>query len=178
MNSYPELYALAQQRYSCRSYAATPVPEDVLMAILDVTRLAPSACNRQPWLFVIADSDDEREAVVRSYQRDWIKSAPVYIIACGLHDKARHRPSDGKDHTDVDVSIAVEHLCLAATSMHLATCWVCNFDQQIIREAFRLPDNMEPIAIIPLGYPAEGSQIPDKNRLHLADIVRRGKFSE
>ena len=65
MNSYPELYALAQQRYSCRSYAATPVPEDVLMAILDVTRLAPSACNRQPWLFVIADSDDEREAVVR-----------------------------------------------------------------------------------------------------------------
>lgn len=178
MNSYPELYALAQQRYSCRSYAATPVPEDVLMAILDVTRLAPSACNRQPWLFVIADSDDEREAVVRSYQRDWIKSAPVYIIACGLHDKAWHRPSDGKDHTDVDVSIAVEHLCLAATSMHLATCWVCNFDQQIIREAFRLPDNMEPIAIIPLGYPAEGSQIPDKNRLHLADIVRHGKFSE
>ncbi|MDE5668654.1 MAG: nitroreductase family protein [Duncaniella sp.] len=178
MHSYPELYALAQQRYSCRSYAATPVPEDVLMAILDVTRLAPSACNRQPWLFIIADSDDEREAVARSYQRDWIKSAPVYIIACGLHDKAWHRPADGKDHTDVDVSIAVEHLCLAATSMHLATCWVCNFDQQIIREAFRLPDNMEPIAIIPLGYPAEGSQIPDKNRLHLADIVRRGKFSE
>ena len=178
MNSYPELYALAQQRYSCRSYSPAPVPEDALMAVLDVARLAPSACNRQPWMFLIADSDDEREAVVRSYPREWIKSAPVYIIACALHDRSWHRPSDGKDHADVDVSIAVEHLCLAATSMHLATCWVCNFDPEIIREAFRLPGHMEPIAIIPLGYPAEGSEIPAKNRLHLADIVRRGKFSE
>ena len=148
------------------------------MAVLDVARLAPSACNRQPWMFLIADSDDERESVVRSYPREWIKSAPVYIIACALHDRSWHRPSDGKDHADVDVSIAVEHLCLAATSMHLATCWVCNFDPEIIREAFRLPGHMEPIAIIPLGYPAEGSEIPAKNRLHLADIVRRGKFSE
>ena len=133
------------------------------MAVLDVARLAPSACNRQPWMFLIADSDDEREAVVRSYPREWIKSAPVYIIACALHDRSWHRPSDGKDHAD---------------SMHLATCWVCNFDPEIIREAFRLPGHMEPIAIIPLGYPAEGSEIPAKNRLHLADIVRRGKFSE
>lgn len=178
MNSYPELYALAQQRFSCRSYAPAGVPDDLLMAVLDVARLAPSACNRQPWMFVIADSDDEREAVVRSYPREWIKTAPVYIIACGMHDKAWHRPSDGKDHTDVDVSIAVEHLCMAATSMDLATCWVCNFDAGIIREAFRLPADMEPVAIIPLGYPAEGTEIPVKTRRHLADIVRRGKFSE
>lgn len=178
MHSYPELYALAQQRFSCRSYADTPVPEDTLMAVLDVARLAPSACNRQPWMFIIADSADEREAVVESYPREWIKNAPVYIIACGMHDQAWHRPSDGKDHTDVDVSIAVEHLCLAATSMHLATCWVCNFDADVIRKAFNLPENMEPEAIIPLGYPAEGTQIPVKTRHHLADIVRRGKFSE
>ena len=178
MHSYPELYALAQQRYSCRSYAPVAVADDKLMAVLDVARLAPSACNRQPWLFVIAESDDEREAVVRSYPREWIKTAPVYIIACGVHDKAWHRPADGKDHTDVDVSIAVEHLCLAATAMHLATCWVCNFDTDIIRKAFRLPDKVEPIAIIPMGYPAEGSEIPVKNRLHLSDIVKRGKFSE
>lgn len=178
MHPYPELYALAQQRYACRSYSPAPVADDTLMAVLDVARLAPSACNRQPWLFVIADSRDEREAVARSYSRDWIKTAPVYIIACGRHDKAWHRQSDGKDHTDIDIAIAVEHLCMAATALHLATCWVCSFDTEIIRSAFRLPDGIEPIAIIPLGYPAEGSVTPAKDRLPLTDIVHRGKFSE
>ena len=178
MHSYPELYSIAARRYSCRAYAPTPVPDDVLLAILDTARLAPSACNRQPWMFVIADSADEREAVIKSYPRPWISSAPTFIIACGLHDKAWHRPSDGKDHTDVDVSIAVEHLCLAATSLHLATCWVCNFDTEIIRSVFRLPEGMEPIAIIPVGYPADPSEIPAKNRRPLSDIVQRGKFTE
>ncbi len=152
------------------------MPDDDLMAVLDVVRLAPSACNRQPWLFIIAQGDDEREAVIKSYPREWIKTAPVYIIACGIHDQAWHRPADGKDHTDVDVSIAVEHLCLAATSMHLATCWVCNFEPEIIRQAFRLPEGVEPIAIIPLGYPAEGTEAPAKTRKALSDIIRHGKF--
>lgn len=176
MHSYPELYALAANRFSCRSYSPAPVPDDDLMAVLEVVRLAPSACNRQPWLFIIANGDDEREAVSRSYPREWIKTAPVYIIACGLHDQAWHRPADGKDHTDVDVSIAVEHLCLAATSLHLATCWVCNFDPDVIRHAFRLPHGVEPIAIIPLGYPAESTEAPTKNRKALTEIIRHGKF--
>ena len=177
-NAYPQLYELSRDRFSCRAYSSRPVDRDTLLAVMDVARLAPSACNKQPWMFLIADSDELRNAIFESYDREWIRTAPEFIIACGLHTQAWHRSFDGKDHTDVDLSIAIEHICLAATAMELATCWVCNFDQQIIREAFRLPDNMEPIAIIPLGYPAEGSQIPDKNRLHLADIVRRGKFSE
>ena len=176
MDSYPVLYSLAAHRYSCRSYAQAPVPGDTLTAVLDVVRLAPSACNRQPWLFIIADGDDERQAVIDSYPRDWVKSAPEYVIACGVHDEAWHRQSDGKDHTDVDVSIAVEHLCLAATSLGLGTCWVCNFDTDIIRKAFRLPEGMEPVAIIPIGYPAEPDDIPAKKRKEMTEIVRRGKF--
>lgn len=176
MDSYPVLYSLAAHRYSCRSYAPAPVPADAMTAVLDVVRLAPSACNRQPWMFIIADGEDERQAVIDSYTRDWIKTAPEYIIACGVHDEAWHRQSDGKDHTDVDVSIAVEHLCLAATSLGLATCWVCNFDPEIIRKAFRLPEGMEPIAIIPIGYPADTDVIPAKKRKAMDEIVRRGKF--
>ncbi|MDE6393734.1 MAG: nitroreductase family protein, partial [Duncaniella sp.] len=110
------------------------------------------------------------------YTRDWIKTAPEFIIACGVHDEAWHRQMDGKDHTDVDVSIAVEHLCLAATSLGLATCWVCNFDPEIIRRAFRLPEGMEPVAIIPIGFPAEPDVIPAKKRKAMDEIVRRGKF--
>ena len=76
----------------------------------------------------------------------------------------------------MDVSIAVEHLCLAATSLGLGTCWVCNFDTDIIRKAFRLPEGMEPVAIIPIGYPAEPDDIPAKKRKEMTEIVRRGKF--
>lgn len=76
MNTYPELYSLSLNRFSCRSYSSQPVPEDAMMAVLDVARLAPSACNRQPWIFVIADTPDEREAVAQSYARDWIRTAP------------------------------------------------------------------------------------------------------
>lgn len=176
MDSYPVLYNLAAHRYSCRSYAPARVPDDAMAAVLDVVRLAPSACNRQPWMFVIADGEDERQAIIDSYNRDWIKTAPEFIIACGVHDEAWRRQLDGKDHTDVDVSIAVEHLCLAATSLGLATCWVCNFDPEIIRRAFRLPEGMEPIAIIPIGYPAEADVVPAKKRKAMDEIVRRGKF--
>lgn len=176
-NTYAQLHALCKERYSCRAYdAAKGVDEKVLSAVLDIARLAPSACNRQPWLFIIADSQAERDAVVESYPREWIASAPVYIIACGIHEDAWHRPHDGKDHTDVDLSIAIEHLCLGATAMGLATCWVCNFDPEKITSAFNLPEGLEPIAIIPLGYAAEGTEAPAKKRKDLSEIVRRGGF--
>lgn len=176
MHSYPELYALALERFSCRSYSQRPVGRDTLRAVLDVARLAPSACNRQPWLFIIARGEDERRAVAEAYPREWIGSAPEYIIACGDHRQAWHRPADGKDHTDVDVSIAVEHLCLAAASMHLATCWVCNFDAAFISRAFNLPEGVEPVAIVPIGYPADSVNPPAKNRKELNEIVHEGKL--
>ena len=175
-NAYPQLYNLARERYSCRNYSDRKVYRDTILAVLDIARLAPSACNRQPWKFLVADSQEQREAVLYSYEREWIRTAPEFIIACGIHDEAWHRGCDGKDHTDVDLSIAIEHLCLSATSLELGTCWVCNFDPKPIREAFGLPDNVEPIAIIPIGYPAEGQSTPIKKRKALDEIVKWGKF--
>lgn len=175
-NAYPQLYDLARERFSCRAYSPKKVERDTLLAILDVARLAPSACNKQPWIFLIADSDELRSAVISSYDRPWIRTAPEYIIACGIHSEAWHRGCDGKDHTDVDLSIAIEHICLAATSLELASCWVCNFDPTVISKAFNLAADIEPIAIIPIGYPAESQAFPAKKRKQLSDIVKWGKF--
>lgn len=174
-NAYPQLYQLAQTRYSCRDYSDRPVSHDTLRAVLDIVRLAPSACNRQPWKFLVADSDEQRQAILSSYERPWIKSAPEFIVACGIHDEAWHRGCDGKDHTDVDLSIAIEHLCLAATALELGTCWVCNFDPVPVSKAFGLPEGVEPIAIIPIGYPADGA-VPAKKRKSLDEIVKWGKY--
>lgn len=176
MENLPHLYSIFKDRYSCREYSARPVSDATLMDVIDMARLAPSACNRQPWIFLIVESDDERRAILESYPREWIASAPRFILALGDHSAAWHRPADGKDHTDVDVAIAVEHLCLAATALDLATCWVCHFDPAVVRSAFRLPDHLEPVAIIPIGYPADPASIPAKKRKPLAEIVRKGKF--
>lgn len=176
INSYPSLMTLMQSRFSCRSYdLGRSLDRDLIVAVLDAAHIAPSACNRQPWMFMVVDSQAARDVIAMSYQRDWIKSAPAYIIALGDHDAAWHR-GDGKDHTDVDLAIAIEHICLAATALGLATCWVCNFDPHIIKDAFNIPDNLEPIAIIPIGYPSPDCPVPVKTRKAADQIIQWGPF--
>ena len=171
---------LALKRYSCRNFNRNKaVNRDIMLAILESARLAPSACNRQPWVFVVIDDLCDaslRSAVIESYNREWVKSAPAYIIACGNHDEAWHRQADGKDHTDVDLSIAIEHICLAAADYGLGTCWVCNFDVEKLTKGLNIPSQFEPIAIIPIGYPATNDACNTKNRKESDEIITWGNF--
>ena len=83
---YPQLYNLVKQRYSCRQYLDKPVGRDLIAAVLDTARLAPSACNRQPWEFLVIDTYLLLGKVIESYGRDWVKNVPVFIVALGRHD--------------------------------------------------------------------------------------------
>ncbi len=170
---------LINNRYSCRDYDRNhTVTRDTLTSIIEAARLAPSACNKQPWTFIIVDDlcdVSDRQAIIESYNRQWLKSAPAFIVACGDHSQAWHRQDDGKDHTDVDLSIAIEHICLAATNVSLCTCWVCNFDTEKLVNGLNIPSHLEPIAIIPIGYPATDN-IPAKNRKNIHEIIRWGRF--
>ena len=74
----------------------------------------------------------------------------------------------------MDVAIAIDHMTLAATSMGLGTCWVCNFDVDICKKMLELPDHMEPLAIIPLGYPI--NVVPEKKRKSMDEIVSWEKY--
>lgn len=175
IESYPQFYQLVADRFSCRSYSNRPVDRALISAIIDTARLAPSAMNRQPWTFVVADTPEFCKEVASCYGRDWVDGIPAFIIACGDHDTAWHR-ADGKDHTDVDLSIAIEHICLAATSLGLGSCWICNFDARRLRSVLNAPSHIEPIAIIPIGYPAPDNIIPQKKRKTSQEITLWGKF--
>ena len=142
---------LVKNRYSCRTYKPVNVEQEKLDYILECVRLAPSACNKQPWKFHIIRHEEEKAKMQQCYNRDWFKKAPMYILASVLHDEEWVR-ADGKQHGNIDIAIAVEHLCLAATEQGLATCWVCNFDVDSCKELFALPENEEPAVLIPLGY--------------------------
>ena len=145
---------LVRSRYSCRSYQPQSVEQEKLEYVMECVRLAPSACNKQPWRFRIVSSEEGRKGLCECYEREWFRSAPLYIVASVLHDEEWVR-GDGKQHGDIDVAIAVEHLCLAAAEQGLGTCWVCNFDVERCKRVLSLAANEEPTVLIPIGYPAD-----------------------
>lgn len=162
---------LSESRYSVRGYASEQISEDDLQYVLESARIAPSACNRQPWHFYVCQSADALSLVRQSYPRDWFQTAPTVIVVCIDHSNEWVRPSDGHTHGIVDVSIAAEHICLAATERGLGTCWVCNFDAALVHDLLKLPEHLEPAILLPLGVPT--TQPTNKVRNSLSDIVTR-----
>ena len=161
---------LVKQRYSSRSYQAKSVEQEKVDYVMECVRFAPSAVNKQPWRFHVISSDSDKEKLRQCYNREWFATAPTYVIASILRDEEWVR-SDGKHHGDIDIAIAVEHLCLAATEQGLATCWVCNFDANLCQQLFSLAANEEPAVLIPLGYAADEPK--EKNRKVANDIIVR-----
>jgi len=169
---------LIKKRCSIREYANTPVEQEKLDYILEAARLAPSACNLQPWKFVIIQSMEGIDKIRACYERKWFKTAPLYILICGDHTQSWKRDTDHKDHTDIDIAIATEHICLAATELGLGTCWVCHFDTKRCIELFNIPEDIEPIAIIPLGYPTDPNLFENtsRKRKSIEEIVINESF--
>ena len=162
---------LSDARFSVRSYTDEAVSKEQLDYILECARLAPSAVNFQPWHFYVVTKDADKEKLHQCYNRDWFKTAPMYIICCIRHDEAWVRKYDQKEHGNIDIAIATEHICLAATEQGLGTCWVCNFDAKLCHELFSLPENEEAAVLIPLGHPASDVEQKEKNRKALNEIV-------
>jgi nitroreductase len=169
---------LAKSRYSSRKYKQLSVEDDKLNFVLEAGRVAPSAANYQPWFFVVVRGENI-ENIRNCYQREWFKTAPMCIIICSDHSKSWKR-SDGKDHGDIDAAIAADHMTLAATSIGLATCWVCNFNRPKLADVLNLPDYIEPVIILPLGYPGDTADIERhaSKRKVLDEIVIFEKFSK
>jgi nitroreductase len=164
---------IAKERHSCRKYRATIPDKDTILQLIEAGRIAPSAVNYQPWQFFVIQGTNNIARLAESYPRDWFKLAPVVIVVCGDHDLSWKR-ADGKDHCDIDAAIAADHISLQATALGLGSCWVCNFDKQKLSEILHLPSHLEPIVMLPLGFPADQSD-PDRHdqkRKPLSDIVQ------
>jgi len=163
---------LARSRYSCRNYDSRPVEKDKLELILEAGRVAPSAVNFQPWHLFVITGKDALQRIHHVYHREWFRTAPCVIAICGDHGQSWKR-KDGKDHCDIDIGIVTDHMTLQATALGLATCWVCNFDARMAKEVLKLPDQLEPVVLLPLGYPLDQVD-PDRHqekRKPLSDIT-------
>jgi nitroreductase len=166
-----DFFELIESRYSVRSYSRQLVEDEKLRLVLRAAQLAPTAANLQPFRLVVQDTRGREADLGRLYHRDWFYQAPLVIGVCSVPGEAWVR-RDGKNFADVDATIAMDHLILAAAALGLGTCWIAAFDPVVARAVFDLPDGMEPLAFTPLGYPAD--QAPhEKVRKPMAELLWR-----
>ena len=152
-----------QQRYSVRSFKDTPVHRDAIRAIAEAARLAPSACNAQPWRFVAVTEPSLLNQIVDRglggvVPNRWAASAPVILIGCAVLNLLTHRLGEalkGVNYHQIDLGIALEHMVLRATEMGLGTCWIGWFNEKSIKKVLRLPKDWKIVSLLALGYPKE-----------------------
>lgn len=162
---------LVAARYSVRAYRPDPVPDALLREVLEAARLAPSACNRQPFRVVVLTTGGREADLLRVYPKPWFVAAPLVLAVCAVPDEAWTRSrSDGWSAAETDATIATDHLLLAAADRGLGTCWVAAFDPVAAREVLGLPDDVVPVAFTPLGWPADAPG--PKERKSLEELVR------
>ena len=168
-----QLLALMRRRASCRKYLDKPVEEDKIQKALEAARLAPSACNKQPWRFKILQERKVLDAVcsqalLPGIPMPWLKQAPVIVVLCAETNVVTHTLapmlSKVKYHL-VDIGIAGEHFVLAAEAQGLATCWIGWFKEKQIRKIAAIPKNLQILSLISLGYPSEPYEQPSKLEL-------------
>lgn len=143
---------LAAARYSARKFSERPVENEKLMKILEVGRIAPTAKNLQSQRIFAITSKEGLEKVYKAYH---CFSAPVVLVVCGDRSAACDAPTTERNMAETDATIVATHMMLETYELGLGCTYVCAFKTAILKEALELPENIEPYAILPIGYPAE-----------------------
>ncbi len=169
-----EALELMKSRRSIRRYTDEPVPEALLEEVLEAGRWAPSASNRQPWHFIVVRDVEMRQAVAEHaayYFIKWahVEEAPVLIALCG---ETRNRVY--RQFLHEDVGLAGGQMMLQAAALGLGTCWLGGLDREAIGTVLGVPEGIEVIGILTLGFPAEAPEPPA--RKPLAEIVHYERF--
>ncbi len=168
-----DFLALARSRYSYRDYDSTrPVEKEKIFRILEAGRMAPSAANRQPWTFMVVTTEEMLPKIHQCYPASWFQKAPAILIVKGRRSEAWTRRNDGYNAIETDLTIAMDHMILAATAEGLATCWIAAFDPQVLYRALGLQKDEVIFSITPVGYAGDDvSAKRSKSRKPLSDIV-------
>jgi len=173
-----EFLELARARYSSRSYKSDPVEREAVERCLEAARLGPSACNSQPWKFIVCNSDPFRQTLVEQafsgiYSMNaFAKKAPVIIAVVRQSSQYASKLGGmfrGTDFSLLDIGMACEHLVLQAAEEGLGTCILGWFNEKNVKKLLDLPFSAKVDLLISLGHPAEKGSRP-KNRKNLDDI--------
>jgi nitroreductase len=150
-----DVFTAISNRRSIRAYGDRPVEEEKLRRVLEAGRLAPSAKNRQDWKFIVVrDPETRRKLAQAAKGQRFVEQAPVVLVGCGT--EPTYVMPCGQPAYSVDLSIAFSFMMLEATELGLGTCWLGAFSEEEVKKILDVPPEMRVVAIMPLGYPAEG----------------------
>lgn len=153
-------YDIAKSRYSVRKYTSRRIEQEKLDRILGAAHVAPTAANLQPVRIIVVQN---HSGFIKLGKAANVFNAPLALIVCSDHSKAWTRPFDGKQTNDIDASIITDHMMLQATELGLGSVWICYFKPDVIKKEFNLPDELEPINILAIGYPDDKPADPERH---------------
>jgi len=172
---------LVNKRESVRKYSSKPVPRELIDRCLEAARLAPSACNSQPWSFIVIDDENTKNEIVKKTMggiynsNKFVKTAPVIIAAITEHSTYIARMGGmfrNVKYNLIDIGIACEHLILQAAELGLGTCWLGWFDEKALKKILGLSKSTKVDILISLGYPPDDAATRKKIRKPLEEVRR------
>lgn len=173
MNNFLEL---AKNRTSCRSYKSEPISDEIINYCIEAAQVSPSACNKQPWRFVVIEDPTKRQEICEKgllpgLPMPWTKQAPVIVALCAKKSSTVHKLAatmSGVKYHLIDCGIAGEHFVLAAEEKGLGSCWIGWFKERIVKRILNIPRHIEVVSLITLGYPEQIT--PSRARLKINEI--------
>ena len=176
---------LANKRYSVRNYKDTPVPREKINSCIEAARLAPSACNSQPWKFIVVDEAELRNKLAKPAFEGVLDfnhfafKAPVLIMIVSQRQKTSAKFGGivkRKNFSQMDIGIAAEHFCLQAAEQGLGTCMLGWFNEKRVKKMLSVPRTKRIELIISTGFSANDN-IPRKRRKSIDEILSYNKYS-
>ncbi len=168
-----DVFEAIQTRRSIRSYLDRPVEDDVLNRVLEAARLAPSANNRQEGRYVaVRDRETLHMMSIAAGGQGFVAEAAAVVACCAA--ESSHVMTCGQPAYTVDVSIAVDHMALAAWALGLGTCWIGAFDEERVRKILGIPESVRVVVLLALGYPKHPAN--PRPRKPLDEIVHYEKW--
>lgn len=181
-----QLETVITTRHSVRNFADKAVEREKINACLEAARLAPSACNSQPWHYIVIDKPQVKENFCKQVfsgvysMSKWAAKAPVLVAVVSDRGNFTSRIGNFFRRTEfylVDQGISGEHFVLRAHDLGLGTCWIGWLDSDKAAKFFKLPKGRKIEHLIAVGYPApEAAQAKIHPRKPFEEIVSYNEF--
>ncbi|HBU69755.1 MAG TPA: NAD(P)H nitroreductase [Elusimicrobia bacterium] len=176
---------IIKERRSIRKYSDKPVETEKIQQALEAARLAPSACNEQPWRFVAVSEKSLRDSLIENglgviVPNKWARSAPAVIVVCSELKLFTHKIAEqvqGVHYHLIDIGIACEHLVLKAAELGLGTCYIGWFNAKGVSKVLGLPSSWKVECLITLGYPADTPDASPRKPLDKISFINPDKNS-
>jgi nitroreductase len=177
LTGFLDVIEAIKSRRSVRAFNGEAVSKEEVQSLIEAARWAPSAGDIQPWEFIIVtDARTKERLAIAALDQTFIEEAPVVVIVCA--DESRSARRYGKRGASLyclqDTAAATQNILLAAHAMGLGACWIGAFREKEVGETLKTPENLRPIAIVPIGHPAERPKAPP--RRPISEIIHYETF--